>query len=164
MPLRPPPSGIRRLALQVRRVLGLPGRDRRLAAEALVELARARLALAVFSFRRVAAGLGETVPSASPAEPPPGPLTAEQHETVRRLAWILPRVARGAAFTANCLPQAIAGRRMLQRRNISSVLHIGVAKSDPGSGLEAHAWLQAAALDVTGGSPAGEFTEISRIV
>lgn len=155
---------IHKLALQARRVLGLPRRDRRLAAEAYLELARARLALAVFSFRSVAAGLGVTVQGATQPGTPQQSLTAEQHETVSRLAWILLRVARDASFTATCLPQAIAGRRMLRRRHIPSVLHIGVAKASPTSALEAHAWLESAAVDVTGSFTGGSFTEIARIV
>ncbi len=159
-----PPLSIRKLVLQARRVLELPAQDRRLVAETYMELSRARLALALFSFRRVAARLGKTVQGASKPKAVPQTLTDEQHMTVTRLAWIIPRVGHGAAFQATCLAQAIAGRRMLQRRNIPSVLHIGVAKANAGLKLEAHAWLESAELDVTGGSTAGNFTEIARIV
>ena len=73
------------------------------------------------------------------------------------------RAARHVPFRAVCLPQAIAAKAMLRRRGINSVLHFGVAKRSDQS-LDAHAWLDAAGIAVTGFPVGAEFTEIACFV
>lgn len=66
-------------------------------------------------------------------------------------------------FRTACLQQAIAARAMLRRRGIGSVLRLGVG--DPsGALLEAHAWLDAGALAVTGYPVDRALTEVGCFV
>ena len=52
----------------------------------------------------------------------------------------------------NCLAQAVAGKRYLNRRGIASTLYLGVT-TDPGADdLDAHAWLESNGQIVTGQS------------
>lgn len=65
------------------------------------------------------------------------------------VGWAVTRVAAYFPLSARCLAQALAARAMLRRRGIGSVMHVGVARSGAAS-FEAHAWLQAAGVEVTG--------------
>ena len=48
-----------------------------------------------------------------------------------------------------CLPQAMVAHAMLKRRGIDSVLHLGARRTDEAP-IDAHAWLDAAGVEVTG--------------
>ena len=52
---------------------------------------------------------------------------------------------------------------MLKRRGVSSVLHFGAAREQD-KPLDAHAWLDAAGVDVTGYPVANKFAEIACFV
>jgi hypothetical protein len=62
-----------------------------------------------------------------------------------------------------CLPQAMAARVMLKRRGVSSVMHFGAARGED-KPLDAHAWLDAAGVEVTGYPVADQFAEIACFV
>ena len=73
------------------------------------------------------------------------------------------RAARYVPFKAVCLPQAMAARVMLERRGVKSVMHFGAAKGTD-KPLDAHAWLDAAGVKVTGYPVAENFAEIACFV
>jgi len=64
---------------------------------------------------------------------------------------------------ALCLPQAMAAHRMLTRRGVASVVHFGAAAGLTKS-LDAHAWLDAAGVKVTGYPIDESLAEIARFV
>ena len=66
-------------------------------------------------------------------------------------------------FRAVCLPQAMAARIMLSRRGIASVLHFGAAKGKE-QPIDAHAWLDAAGVEVTGYPVATEIAESASFI
>ncbi len=65
------------------------------------------------------------------------------------VGWAVTRAAAYLPLPARCLAQALAARAMLRRRGIASLMRVGVARPDSVS-LEAHAWLEAAGVEVTG--------------
>ena len=71
--------------------------------------------------------------------------------------------ARNVPWNAVCLPQAMAAQVMLKRRGIKSVMHFGAAKGTD-KPLDAHAWLDAAGVEVTGYPVAEGFAEIACFV
>lgn len=147
---------------KVSTLLHMEQRRRVLLVEALLWLAAARLALLIFSFRRVAKRLG-TITAAGPETEAmaSGPLRDGDAELAREVGWAVCRMADHVPFKAVCLQRAIAARIMLRRRGIGSVLHFGVAKAEPPANrLEAHAWLDAAGAKITGYPVAPCFTEI----
>jgi len=83
--------------------------------------------------------LAEAPTSAAPLDRP----------LIERVAYFVPRVARRMPFRSDCLVQAFAARRWLERAGIASELHIGSRKTAP-DGLEAHAWLVCGDIVVTG--------------
>ena len=88
---------------------------------------------------------------------------ADQIRTAEEVGWAVTRAARHVPFRAVCLPQAMAARVMLKRRGVASVMHFGAAKGEV-KPLDAHAWLDAAGVEVTGYPVARNFSEIACFV
>lgn len=152
---------IRRMLLRFRQI---DSRRRALLAEAVACLFTARLALIFVPFPRLARRLGAFVP---PADARVAQARSPSAEADARLAidigWAVTRAARYVPFKAVCLPQAMAARVMLKRRGVKSVMHFGAAKGTE-KPLDAHAWLDAAGVEVTGYPVAKNFAEIACFV
>lgn len=119
--------------------------SRRLVWETLWELLSVELMVRTRPFKRYVHTLG-TQSSETSTESG----SQEQIHTAREIRWAIHAVSRRLPWTCRCLVQAIAGKRMLQRRKIVSTLYLGV---DHGvvKNLEAHAWLRCGEVIVTGG-------------
>ena len=78
-----------------------------------------------------------------------GALAKDQLEPVRRVRFAIARAARNLPTDPNCLPQALAARRMLERRGIESSLFIGAERAEDGT-AHFHAWLKVGPEWVTG--------------
>jgi len=135
---------------------------RALVIEASIRLAWARLLLAVLPFRVIARGLGSFVPP----RPETDDMAADEaaRNMARAIGWAVAAAARHGLVGGVCLPQAIAARQMLKARGIASVLYLGAAKSDAISRTEAHAWLRAARIEVTGYPVARTFKPVGCFV
>jgi len=151
---------IRRLLLRFRQV---GARRRVLLAEAALCLAAARLALIFIPFPHLARRLGDFVPPNDPrALRAKVPVDAGA-PLAQEIGWAVTRAARYLPFKAVCLPQAMAARVMLERRGVESVMHFGAARGAE-KPLDAHAWLDAAGVEVTGYPVAANFAEIACFV
>ena len=78
------------------------------------------------------------------------PLTERQEARVRRIGYLIPRMAARMPWRADCLVQATAARNWLRRSGIASQIRLGVRRS-PAAEMEAHAWLLVGQRVVTGG-------------
>lgn len=131
--------------------------------EAVLALLLARLALQIVPFARLSHRFGEFVP---PQDPRIALRRKGDDASVRIAAQVRRAVhsaTRHVPFKAVCLPQAMAAQAMLRRRGIASVMHFGAGfgESRP---LDAHAWLDAAGVPVTGYPPDPKFSEIACFV
>jgi hypothetical protein len=152
---------IRRLLLRFEQV---GNRRRALLAEAVACLLAARLALIFIPFPRLARRLGTFVPPTDARVSQVRTATApDQSRSAVEIGWAVTRAARYVPFKAVCLPQAMAVRVMLKRRGVKSVMHFGAAKGQD-KPLDAHAWLDAAGVEVTGYPVAENFAEIACFV
>lgn len=143
---------------KLRRFTSIGPKRRALLIEAAVSLAYARAALILMPFPRLARRIGRFVP---PAEAKEAAVIQPEHELIaREVRWAVLRAAHHIPFKAVCLPQAIAARMMLNRRGVSSVMHFGAATGKE-KALDAHAWLDAAGVEVTGYPAAKNFAEIA---
>jgi hypothetical protein len=137
---------------------------RALLVEAVTWLLLTRLSLIFISFPKLARHLGTFV---APADARALRARAENSHDHAHLAeeigWAVTRAARHVPFKAVCLPQAMAARIMLKRRGVESVLHFG-ARIGPDKPIDAHAWLDAAGVEVTGYPVANTFAEIACFV
>lgn len=132
-------------------------------AEAAVALAVSRVAILTIPFPRIARRLGGFMAPHQAADMAlKAPPTAQDMTIARQVGWAVTAAARHVPFKAVCLPQAMAAHHMLRKRGIFSVMHFGTA---PGAALslEAHAWLDAGKIEVTGYPVGPEFTEIACI-
>ena len=152
---------IRRL---LRRFGQISNRRRALLAEAAAYLLAARLALIFIPFPRLARRLGTFVPPTDPRVLQTKTIAADgQARLAEDIGWAVTRAARYLPFKAVCLPQAMAARVMLKRRGVESVMHFGAARGTE-KPLDAHAWLDAAGVEVTGYPVAENFAEIACFV
>jgi len=150
-----------------RRVAGLartPWERQVLLAEASLHLLIARVQLKTWPFPKLARRWGAFVPPSDPrASSGLTRVSDEGAAMARKVGEAVLRAARNVPFGAVCLPQAMAARRMLQRRSIPSVMHFGAAKGQD-KPIDAHAWLDAAGVKVTGYPVANGFVEIGCFV
>ena len=144
---------------RLQRLAGLGRRRRWLLVEAALWLVASRLALVMIPFPLLAQRLGTFGPPEAESRPCASELGRERAQVAHEVGWAVTRAARHLPVRAVCLPQAIAARIMLRRRGVPSVIHFGAAKS-AGEPLEAHAWLDAAGVEVTGFPVAHRFTEL----
>lgn len=82
------------------------------------------------------------------------PLDDRQSALVERVAFVVPRVAARLPWRADCLVQALAAQRWLNREGIATQMTLGVPREKPTT-FEAHAWLSAGDRIVTGGDVSG---------
>jgi len=152
---------MRRLLAKLRRFAEVGRRRRGLLLEAAMWLLLARIALIVFPFPTLARRLGAFV---SPADARAAQVWRGGSEADASLAaeigWATVCAARHVPFKAVCLPQAMAARIMLSSRGVASVLHFGAARGQD-KPLDAHAWLDAAGVEVTGYPVGRQFAEIA---
>jgi len=133
-------------------------------AEAAAYLFIARLALVFIPFPRLARRLGTFVtPAVARATQTATDSALDQSRIAEEIAWAVTRAARYVPFKAVCLPQAMAAQVMLKRRGVKSVMHFGAARGTD-KPLDAHAWLDAAGVEVTGYPVAENFAEIACFV
>lgn len=155
---------LRSIRRRLRRFAQVDNRRRALLLEAVAWLLLARLALIFIPFPRLARHLGKFV---TPTVARSLQATSQRSDDHARLAeevgWAVTRAARHVPFKAVCLPQAMAARVMLKRRGVGSVLHFGAARGEK-KPLDAHAWLDAAGVEVTGYPVAKGFAEIACFV
>lgn len=154
----------RSVAHKLRTALTLGPRRQLLVAEASASMLAARLSLAIFPFRRVARGFGVFVPPSDPrvAAQAIGS-SAEQAQMAKEVGWAVRTSAPWMPFRSVCLQQAMAAHAMLRRRGIASVMHFGAGKSDA-KPIDAHAWLDAAGVKVTGYPVAPHMAELGCFV
>lgn len=150
----PQPSGERSIsfAAGIGAFLRVPTARKRLALEAGWELLRARLDTV-----RPATHYTSQLGSRDAAAPPLGPADEALAAAIGHLVGV---VAAGMPFRARCLHQALAVRRMLARRGIRAVVHIGVCRT--GEELDAHAWVTAGERIVSGDNGVERYVELER--
>ena len=140
------------------------GRRRALVIEAAAWLLAARVALLAVPFPQLARRLGAFVPPTDErVTQARRDGSAQDAKLAEEIGWAVVRAARHVPFKAVCLPQAMAARIMLRRRGVASVLHFGAAKGRARR-IDAHAWLDAAGVEVTGYPVAAQFAEIACFV
>jgi hypothetical protein len=158
--VRRPPS----IADRLRRFAEIGARRRWLLMEASFWLLVTRVALLVVPFPRLARRIGDFVAPSDDRVTTASQLgSADDAQVAAEIGWATIAAARHVPFKAVCLPQAMAARIMRRRRGVASVLHFGAAKGKQ-KPIDAHAWLDAAGVEVTGYPVAAQFAEVGCFV
>lgn len=141
-----------RLARDLGAVVRSTGRRRWLAIEALGALLRARLdtARAPAHYTKFLGEMGGE--ARAPDE--------EQQRIAVEIGRVVANVAARMPFRALCLQQALAVRRMLDRRGVPAVVYLGLAKEAHGGQRDAHAWVEAGSRVVSGNMDLDRFAVI----
>lgn len=84
-------------------------------------------------------------------------LTKSQLQQVQSISRNILQMAHWVPFDAVCLPQAMTGRWMLNRRGIASEIFLGARKGTGKKPVDLHAWLMVDDRCVTGESERSEF-------
>ncbi|MFF2884387.1 lasso peptide biosynthesis B2 protein [Bacillus toyonensis] len=120
--------------------------------EAFIFLGWARV-LKSITFSKVAPSLGDYMNETSVAQ-------IQQHEdTLKEVSEAISIMSRYTFWESQCLVKAIAGMKMLQKRDIESTLYLGTAKDNSGE-LIAHAWLRSGSFYITGSEGMEKFTVV----
>jgi hypothetical protein len=124
--------------------------------EAFCALAVARAFTLCLPFRRIARMIGDLGAESPQAMP------LAQEEIAGRIGWAIAAMARYVPWDSRCLTQAIAGWRMLARRDIFGTVYLGVdGAPDSNKKLVFHAWLRCGSRFVTGGNGRLHFTVLA---
>jgi len=135
---------------KVKTLAAVGWRRQLLVAEACASMFAARIILLVLPFARVARRLGDFVAPADPrVAQRAAATTPDEAATARAIGWAVRSAAPFMPFRSVCLQQAMAAHAMLRRRGIASVMHFGASPSGARA-IDAHAWLDAAGVKVTG--------------
>ena len=79
---------------------------------------------------------------------------------LKRISYAIQTMSRYTIWESQCLVQAIAAKKMLERRGIENTLYLGTAKDEEGK-LIAHAWLRSGSYYLTGAEEMKRFTVVS---
>lgn len=139
---------------KIRIFLSLKTLTKLLFLEALIFLGWARF-LKKLPFYKAALSLGEqmeeTLLTSSPSD----------KEKIKKVSEAIYIMGRHTPWESKCLVRAIAGMKMLERRQIESTLYLGTAKDERGN-LIAHAWLRSGSFYITGSEGKERFTVVSK--
>ncbi|MBT2709461.1 lasso peptide biosynthesis B2 protein [Pseudomonas sp. ISL-84] len=118
--------------------------------EAFLFLGWARF-LKVIPFSKVASTLGDQMNETSHED------IVSDNLKVREISHAIHIMSRFTLWESECLVKAIAGMKMLERRNIESTLYLGTARDDTGK-MIAHAWLRSGPIYICGSEEMDKFT------
>lgn len=106
-------------------------------------------------FSKVAPSLGTAMGETSFV---PNPGHKKQLSSVSQAIAI---ISRYTFWESQCLVRAIAGMKMLEKRNIESTLYLGTAKDENGE-MIAHAWLRSGSFYISGSEEMSRFTVVAQ--
>ena len=126
---------------KIRRFISLPFYNKVLFLEAYIMLGWARI-LKMMPFSRIAPTLGVHMEETDLNQ-------MENKDMLKRVSEAIHIMSQYAFWESECLVKAIAGMKMLQRRQIESTLYLGTAKDENGQFI-AHAWLRSGSFYISG--------------
>ena len=117
----------------------------------------AKVLILAVSFNRMHLWLGDSAGN-EPLRPLIDPLQVDRAVQISR---VIRMAARYNPWNSNCFPQAIVARVLLGLYRIPYAMYLGVMRGPSDPGLQAHAWVTAGRIDVTGGASFSRFTVVA---
>ena len=136
---------------RVLKFLRLPLGSKVLLLEAWMTLGLSRGMVLTLPFRWIAPRLQARLPDSA---------HVSGQAEARAVGWALRVASKYTPWTSNCLAQALAGKRMLHRRKLTSTIFLGVRKGEQDE-FEAHAWLDCGSVTLTGGHDHAGYSVVS---
>lgn len=106
---------------------------------------------------------GRYLPAPLSEVPPPAGISESQKNYAAMVCGVIEGLSRRLPWRSTCLVQALAGNRMLTRRGIPAVIHLGISKHPENGKLGAHAWLSAGETVLLGGRNLHQYREVARL-
>jgi hypothetical protein len=120
----------------------------------------ARLAVLMVPFRRLSAVLGKGAGSA-----PWIPILSDaQRLRALHIGRTVRTMARFTPWDSNCFAQAITARLFLGLYGLPYALYFGLMRDAASKGMNAHAWIVAGPVRVTGGQSFEKYTVVAMYV
>lgn len=107
------------------------------------------------SFSKVAPSLGKHMDETT------FDLYTENKKFLFSVSQAIQIMSRYTFWESQCLVQAIAAMKMLEKRQIESTLYLGTARDETGE-LIAHAWLRSGPYYITGAEGKEKFTVVGK--
>lgn len=155
--MAPPRNNLFALALRkLRTAVSLPLGFTAMAIAAWLLLWPARLAVLTIPLRHLVRSFG-TDHGVNPSVP----LVSEnQTERARKIRRAIALAVKYSPKSANCYPQALVARLFLRLRGIPHALFFGLRRAPDSDAMDAHAWVMAGPLPVTGGHSFHRYTVV----
>ncbi|MBD3790335.1 MAG: lasso peptide biosynthesis B2 protein [Campylobacterales bacterium] len=142
---------------KIQKFIALSREEKKLFIEAYMTLGIMRAAILTVSFKRLTRTLHHHT---NPIKPPV--LTDHQIRVASVVGLAIHRAAAYTPWKSSCLVQALTVQRMLQKRGIPGIFHLGVMKDKTTDDqIKAHAWSQCGENIITGANGSEKFTVIS---
>lgn len=123
-------------------------------------LGLSRILIRLLAFRRLARRLGVCERAACWI-----PLLDKRQEMrAAQIGQVVRLAARYTPWQSNCFPQALTARLLLGWLRIPCGLYFGLARGSDTNQLQAHAWVAAGRVPVTGGVSFDQFTVVGCFV
>ncbi|MFC4320699.1 lasso peptide biosynthesis B2 protein [Litchfieldia salsa] len=125
--------------------------SKRLLVEAYFFLAWGRV-FKLLPFSKVAPSLGEQMVETSAND-------MQDRKELLMISNAIHLMSRYTFWESECLVKAIAGMKMLERRQMESTLYLGTARDEEGK-MIAHAWLRSGSFYISGSEGMERFTVV----
>jgi len=131
--------------------------EKKLFIEAYIVLGKMRMALLTLSFKSLTRSLIH-----SPYQKETLLLTPSQEKIAQEVGETIVRASRYTPWQSACLVQSLTAQKMLEKRGISGMFHLGVSKNkETPQQMKAHAWTQCGKSIITGKEGHKAFTVVS---
>lgn len=142
---------------KVKKFINLKTDEKKLFLEAYVMLGMMRTAILTISFKRLTRSLEHVAEKKEPIT-----LNVKEMEIAKKVGESIMRASAYTPWESACLTQSLVAQKMLQKRGISGVFYLGVAKDEENKEkMEAHAWTQCGDAIITGAGGHEVFTVLS---
>lgn len=121
----------------------------------LLGLARALILLG--SFQRLSHWLGRKSEGLAPVRPG---ISSQQAKQALQIGRVVRMAARYTPWTSNCFPQAVTARVLLGLFGIPYALYFGLRRDPDFADMQAHAWVVAGDVPVTGGESFAHYAAV----
>ena len=138
---------------KIKILISLPLHKKWLFVEAFVMLGWARI-LKMIPFSRIAPTLGDHMEETDMNQ-------IENKIMLKHVSEAIHIMSKYTIWESQCLVKAIAGMKMLQRRQIESTLYLGTARDDTGQ-MIAHAWLRSGPFYISGSEGMERFAVVAK--
>jgi len=130
---------------KLKKFSGLTCKQRRYFIEAYITLGLMRAAIAIIPFKRLVKSLDRQAETGEPA------LNKKQISTAQVIGEAVRTAANNTPWESACLVQALTAQRILRRKGIGGVFHLGARMDDTNDQqIHAHAWLVCDSHIITG--------------